>query len=96
MDTRTDNAQSKLEQAEGSTENVNPEAKNRNVSTPNPAELGRDIPHPMEHGPGQESHPEKPAPTRGGRDAGGISNRPLQEERENQQELPQRGEEKGE
>lgn len=103
MDTKTDNQESQMEQAEGSRENVN-------VDAPNPAESGGNAEQPMERGAGQESHPEKPLPHPGGRggqgevppgypakdrdNAGGITNRPLSEEEKNQASLPRRGERK--
>ena len=88
MDTRTDNPQSKMEKAEGSRENVN-------VGQPDPAESGGDAGAPMERGPGQVSHPEKPIHPTNRDNAGGITNRPLSEEEQNQQQLPPRGQSKG-
>ncbi len=85
----TPNIQSNMEPAEGSRENVN---------------LGTGAGNPMERGSGQPSQPEKPmnqpkqpSPERKEQPdrAGGITNRPLNEERENQEELPPRGEAKG-
>jgi hypothetical protein len=94
MDHGTDNSQSKVEQVEGSTENVTIKPPNPNVSVPNPAELGHDPESRMERGGGQRSDPDQPVAE--GKDTGGISNRPLQEEQGLQQDLPPRGEEKGE
>lgn len=93
MDTRTDNQESEMEKAEGSRENVNlPQTESVNS--------GGDTGAPMERGAGQESHPDRPIPEGGGggkgkerpgsrpspdkSDAGGISNRPLEQEEENQ------------
>lgn len=100
MDTRTDNKQSQMEQAEGSTENVN-------LGQPDPALDGVNAGAPMERGGGQESHPERPLEHPGGRgdqgelprdspsedsdNAGGITNRPLDEEEQNQRAIPTRG-----
>ena len=100
MDTRTDNKQSEMEQAEGSTKNVN-------LGQPDPALDGANAGAPMERGPGQESHPEQPLEKPGGRgqegelprgypssdsdNAGGISNRPLDKEEQNQRAIPTRG-----
>ncbi len=80
----TPNIQSNMEPAEGSRENVN---------------VGTGAGNPMERGSGQPSAPEKPvnqphSPEQPGQ-AGGITNRPLSEERENQEELPPRGQAKG-
>ncbi len=66
--------------AEGSRENVN---------------LGTDAGNPMERGSGQPSRPERPQPRRNDRDdAGGITNRPLSEEQQEEAQLPPRGEAK--
>lgn len=105
MDTRTDNKESQMEPAEGSRENVN-------LGQPDPALSGGDAGAPMERGAGQVSHPERPLENPGGRaeagtlprgypeedadDAGGITNRPLSEEKQNQRELPTRGRARGE
>ncbi len=80
----TPNIQSNMEPAEGSRENVN---------------VGTGAGNPMERGAGQPSRPEKPVAGKtasGGRQdqAGGITNRPLSEERGNQEELPPRGQSK--
>ena len=87
MDTRTDNPQSQMEKAEGSRENVN-------VGQPNPAESGGDADTPMEHGAGQVSQPDKPIHPTDRDNAGGITNRPLSEEEQNQRDLPPSGQSK--
>jgi len=84
MDTRTDNPQSQMEQAEGSTENVN-------LDQPDPGLSGGNVDPRMERGAGQVSQPDKPIHPTGRDDAGGITNRPLTDEDENQRRLPQRG-----
>ncbi len=84
MDTRTDDEQSKMEKAEGSRENVN-------LGQPNPAESGGDAEAPMERGPGRVSHPDKPVHPTDRDNAGGITNRPLSEEEQNQRDLPKHG-----
>jgi hypothetical protein len=53
MDTKTDNAQSEKEKAEGSTENVNP-------GQPDPGLTGGEAIEPMERGAGQVSQPDRP------------------------------------
>jgi hypothetical protein len=83
MDTRTDDKESQMEQAEGSTEDVN-------LGKPNPAESGADAGPPMERGAGQISHPEKPIPPADRDSAGGVTNRPLSEEERTQRDLPPR------
>lgn len=103
MDTRTDNKESQMEKAEGSRENVNlPETESVNS--------GGDAGAPMERGAGQDSHPERPLTNPGGTgtqgerprgnpssdssEAGGITNRPLEEEEQNQRAIPPRGQNK--
>lgn len=79
MDTRTDNKESQMEKAEGSRENVNlPETESVNS--------GGDAGAPMERGAGQDSHPERPLTN-----PGGITNRPIEEEEQNQRAIPPRG-----
>lgn len=101
MDTRTDNKESQMEPAEGSRENVN---------MPVDPSSGGSAGAPMERGEGQVSQPEKPLPGPGGRqepgdlpkdypsadrdDAGGVTNRPLSEEKRNQRAVPDRGQTK--
>ncbi len=82
MEETEPNEASQKEKAEGSRENVN---------------LGTDAGNPRERGSGQESHPDRPLPSKSGdrEDAGGISNRPLSEEERLDHELPPRGQAKG-
>lgn len=105
MDTKTDNKESRMEPAEGSRENVN-------LGEPDPALSGGDAGAPMERGSGQVSQPERPLEHPGGHgqqgerprgypssdsdNAGGITNRPLSEEEENQRAMPTRGHGKNE
>ncbi len=80
VDTAGPNNPSDKEKAEGSRDTVNAGLEGNN---------------PMEQGEGQESHPERPVPPKPpAHDTGGITNRPLSEELENQHELPPRGESK--
>jgi hypothetical protein len=71
-------------------------------STREEVNIGNATDSPMERGPGQVSDPGKPLDQPGGAEgsgkddqAGGITNRPLDEEQENQERLPPRGKEKG-
>jgi hypothetical protein len=81
-DEKTPNPASEKEQAEGSRENVNV-----------PLSPENDAVNPMERGHGQVSDPDKPVDEEADTDqsAGGITNRPLEEEIAEQGELPRRG-----
>jgi hypothetical protein len=92
---------SDMEKAEGSRENVNLPEQDVNWGSA----TGSDDDSRMERGSGQVSRPEKPI--EGGRQeqaghggsaqkGAGITNRPLDEEKQNQDELPPRGESRGE
>jgi len=87
---------SSSEKAEGSRENVNVDPHDVNEGSATER---------MERGSGQVSHPDKPLASPGGGGAGGsaagpsksaqrsagITNRPVEEEQQNQEELPPRG-----
>jgi len=94
---------SSTEKAEGSRENVNLDPEDLNVD-PKDVNAGSATDSPMERGSGQLSQPDKPLPSRGGGGArgsagtggaaqrsAGITNRPVEEEQQNQEELPPRG-----
>ncbi len=93
MDEMMPNQAALKEKAEGSRENVNLGDAAGKPDHSNGAE------NPMERGSGQPSQPEK-SPQGGGKDerrhgerdqAGGITNRPLPEERQEEEQLPPRG-----
>ena len=84
---------SSTEPAEGSRENVNIDPSELNVD-PHDVNEGMATDNPMERGSGQVSKPEKPLPDKEGGKGGGITNRPLEDEEQNQAELPPRGQAK--
>jgi len=75
---------SRKEQAEGSREAIE--------ETPAFIDEGLGATNQMERGSGQQSRPERPLPDpRAGQHEAGITNRPVEEEEENQSRVPPRG-----
>jgi hypothetical protein len=92
---------SSKEKAEGSRENVNRDPEDFDVD-PKDVNAGSATDSPMERGSGQLSQPHRPLPSKGGEGAAGsaggstqrsagITNRPVEEEQQSQEDLTPRG-----